>query len=61
MLLRVITTFSKKTKTNNLIMKNKSIILIALVTGLILMVPLFAMLFTREVNWVYWISLSPVF
>jgi hypothetical protein len=40
-----------KAKNTDLIMQNKVIIWIALVTGLILLIPLIAMQFTGEVAW----------
>lgn len=40
-----------KAKSQDIIMQNKVFVWIALVTGLILMVPLVAMQFTSEVNW----------
>lgn len=40
-----------KTKSNDIIMRNKVFIWIALATGLILLIPLIAMQFTTEVDW----------
>jgi len=40
-----------KTKSDNIVMQNKVFLWIALVTGLILLIPLIAMQFTNEVNW----------
>lgn len=40
-----------KTKNKDIIMQNKVFLWIALVTGLILLVPFLAMQFSNEVNW----------
>ena len=40
-----------KAKNKDLIQSNKMFVLLALLTGLILLVPLTAMQFTNEVNW----------
>jgi|SRR5687767_533203 len=40
-----------KTKTKDILIQDKIFIQIALITGLILLIPLTAMQFTNEVNW----------
>ena len=40
-----------KTKTSDIVMQNKIFGWVALITGLILSIPLIAMQFTSEVNW----------
>ncbi|MCL5432618.1 MAG: hypothetical protein M1524_00685 [Patescibacteria group bacterium] len=40
-----------KTKNNDIVMKNRVFMWIALATGLMLLIPLIAMQFTGEVNW----------
>jgi peptidoglycan/LPS O-acetylase OafA/YrhL len=40
-----------KTRSNSIIAQNRVFLLIALVTGLVLLIPLIAMQFTDEVDW----------